>query len=98
MDKQQLAARITGIFETEFEIAPEKLTPDVNLFQDLGLDSLDMVELMFVLQKEFTIQVRDSEEARAIRTLNDVCDFVLAEIAKNAACSDSPPPAVASSQ
>jgi len=85
MDKQQVAARIATLFETEFEIAPDRLLPDAHLFQDLGLDSIDMVEMIVVLQKEFGIQLRDSEEARAIRTLGNLHDFVFNEIGKPAA-------------
>jgi acyl carrier protein len=89
MDKQEVAARIAKIFEEDFEIEPEKLVPEAHIFTDLGLDSIDMVELMIALQKAFTIQIQDSEEARAIRTLDQLCDFVL-KIIENP--SPQPPP------
>jgi len=91
MDKQQVAARIATLFETEFEIAPDRLLPDAHLFQDLGLDSIDMVEMIVVLQKEFGIQLRDSEEARAIRTLGNLQDFVFNEIVKSGAGASPAP-------
>ena len=91
MDKPQVAARIAKIFEEEFEVAPERLTPEAHLFQDLGLDSLDIVEMMVALQKAFGIQLRDSDEARAIRTLNDLHDFVLNEIKKTEGASSNNP-------
>ncbi len=84
MDKQQVSACIIDIFEKEFEVAPERLTPNAHLFQDLGLDSLDIVEMMIQLQKAYGIQLRDSEEARAIRTLDNLIDFVVSEIEKEA--------------
>jgi len=85
MDKQQATARIAMIFETEFEVAPERLVPEAHLFQDLGLDSIDLVEMIGALQKEFGIQLRDSDEARAIRTLGNLQDFVFNEIQKSEA-------------
>jgi len=85
MDKQQVTTRIAAIFETEFEVTPERLVPEAQLFQDLGLDSIDIVEMMVALQKEFGIQLRDSDEARAIRTLADLHNFVLNEIGKQQA-------------
>ncbi|MFA7344889.1 MAG: phosphopantetheine-binding protein [Terrimicrobiaceae bacterium] len=91
MDKQQVNSRIATIFETEFEVAPDRLLPDAHLFQDLGLDSIDVVEMIAALQKEFGIQLRDSEEARAIRTLGNLQDFVFAEIEKSQA-GDGPAP------
>lgn len=91
MDKQQVTARIAAIFETEFEVAPDRLLPDAHLFQDLGLDSIDIVEMIGALQKEFGIQLRDSEEARAIRTFGNLQDFVLNEIEKSEAGDGSAP-------
>ena len=82
MDKQQANSRIATIFEKEFEVAPDRLLPEAHLFQDLGLDSIDIVEMIGALQKEFGIQLRDSEEARAIRTLGNLQDFVFNEIEK----------------
>ena len=82
MDKQQANSRIATIFETEFEVAPDRLLPEAHLFQDLGLDSIDIVEMIGALQKEFGIQLRDSEEARAIRTLGNLQDFVFNAIEK----------------
>jgi acyl carrier protein len=88
MDKQETAARIAKIFVEDFEIAPEKITPDAHIFTDLGLDSLDIVELMVALQKAFAIQIQDGEEVRAIRTVNDLCNFVLKTVGNStAACN-----------
>ena len=91
MDKQEVIDRIAKIFEEDFEVAPERLTPEAHLFQDLGLDSLDIVEMMVALQKAFGIQLRDSDEARAIRTLNDLYEFVLVEINKAATGGEANP-------
>jgi acyl carrier protein len=91
MDKQQVNSRIATIFETEFEIPPDRLLPEAHLFQDLGLDSIDIVEMIGALQKEFGIQLRDNEEARAIRTLGNLQDFVFNEIEKPVD-DDSPAP------
>ena len=76
MDKQEVTARIAGIFAQEFEIAPERITPQAHLFDDLGLDSLDRVEVMVALQEEFSIQAQNTREARSIRTIGDLCEFV----------------------
>jgi acyl carrier protein len=91
MEKQEAVARITKIFVEDFEIAPEKLTPDAHIFTDLGLDSLDIVELMVALQKAFAIHIQDGEEVRSIRSLNDLYDFVLKTVENPpAACATNP--------
>lgn len=55
----------------DFEIAPEKLTLDANLFEDLELDSIDAVDLAVKLQ-EFTEKKISPENFKQIRTVNDV--------------------------
>jgi acyl carrier protein len=63
----------------EFEIEEELLTPDANLYEELDFDSLDAVDLIAALEREFTVKI-DRQEAekqiREIRSLNDVYDFV----------------------
>ena len=93
MDKQQVNTRIAAIFETEFEVAPDRLLPEAHLFQDLGLDSIDIVEMIGAFQKEFGIQLRDSDEARAIRTVGNLQDFVFNEIEKTEAGDSHAPQA-----
>ena len=93
MDKPHVTARIATLFETEFEVAPERLLPEARLFQDLGLDSIDIVEMIGALQKEFGVQLRDSEQARAIRTLGDLQSFVFNEIEKAESGGGSDPQA-----
>ena len=93
MDKLHVTGRIATLFETEFEVAPERLLPEAHLFQDLGLDSIDIVEMIGALQKEFGIHLRDSDEARAIRTLGDLQGFVFKEIEKSESGGGSAPQA-----
>ena len=69
-------ATVNRVFAESFEIEPERLVPEANIFLDLGLDSLDMVDLVVALQKRFAVQVRDDERVRAIRTLGDVYAFI----------------------
>ena len=52
------------------------MVPDANIFLDLGLDSLDTVDLVVAIQKKFGVQIRDDERVRSIRTLGDVYQFI----------------------
>ena len=63
--------KIKDILVAEFECDPARLTPDVNLFSDLDLDSIDAVDLVTRLQNEIGKRV-DPESFRQIRTLRDV--------------------------
>jgi len=77
MNKQEITDKINQVFEESFEIKKEKLLPQANIFEDLGLDSLDVVDLVVALQQKFGIKIRDDQRIRNIRTLEDVYQFVL---------------------
>ena len=67
---------VNKVFEESFEIEKERLVPEAKIFEDLGLDSLDIVDLVVALQKKFAIEIRNDERVRSIRTLGDIYDFV----------------------
>jgi len=76
MNKQDLIAAINKTFVDNLEVEEELLKPEAKLFEELGLDSLDMVDLMVGLQRKFKISLRQSEEMRKIVTLQDLYDFI----------------------
>ncbi len=67
----EIEQKIKDILVTEFECDPNRLTPDVNLFSDLDLDSIDAIDLVVRLQNATGKKV-DPESFRQIRTLRDV--------------------------
>ncbi len=76
MTEQQIIDTINRVFEESFEIEKEKLQPQAHIFTDLGLDSLDIVDLIVALQKSFGVNIRNEESVRNIRTLGDVYQFI----------------------
>jgi acyl carrier protein len=77
MTEQEIITLTNQVFEESFEIEKEKLQPQMNIFEDLGLDSLDVVDLVVALQKKFGVKIRDDERVRSIRTLGDIYQFIL---------------------
>ena len=76
MTEQEIIDTINRVFEESFEIEKEKLQPQAHIFTDLGLDSLDIVDLIVALQKSFGVNIRNEESVRNIRTLGDVYQFI----------------------
>ena len=74
MTREEIVKAVNSAFE-ELEIPEEELTPDQELFKGLGLDSLDMVDVMISLQHKFGVQLRGNEEIKKVRTLNDIYEF-----------------------
>ena len=81
----EIMEKVKKILAQEFELEPAQLSPEANLYVDLGLDSLDSVDLVVALEKEFQFKInreRDEENIRAIRTLNDIVGFIEAKQAE----------------
>ena len=77
MQKDEIIAQVNEVFVEEFEIDADALTPEAQIFQELGLDSLDIVDLIVALQKKFGVNFRSDERIREIRTLNDLYGFIV---------------------
>ena len=74
MTREEIVKAVNSAFE-ELEIPEEELTPDQELFKGLGLDSLDMVDVMISLQRKFGVQLSGNEEIKKVSTLNDIYEF-----------------------
>ena len=60
---------------SQFEIDPESITLETNLIDDLGADSLDVVELIMSLEDEFGIAISD-EDAAQLYTVGRIVDYL----------------------
>ena len=79
MSEKEIAARVEKILIDLFELEKEALTPEASLYEELGLDSLDSVDLVVALEKEFAFKINrqvDEEKIRAIRQLKDIYQFI----------------------
>ncbi|GAF74002.1 unnamed protein product, partial [marine sediment metagenome] len=68
MTEQEIIDMTNQVFRESFEIEEKKLKPQMNIFDDLGLDSLDIVDLVVALQQKFGVKIRNDERVRNIRT------------------------------
>jgi acyl carrier protein len=71
--KDQVSERVVAAL-VEFGEEPENVKPD-SRFEDLDIDSLDLVELAQVIEDEYKIEISDAEMEK-ITTVQDVVDFV----------------------
>lgn len=61
----------------EFELEMSAMTPEAGLKDALGLDSLDAVDMVIVLERAFQFKIREDEGIQKIRTLGDIHRFVI---------------------
>jgi acyl carrier protein len=75
MTRDEIINAVNTVFIEQFELDGSELTPEKKIFDDLGLDSLDIVDLMIGLQRKFGVSLRKNEEIRKIITMGDVYEF-----------------------
>nr|WP_320050706.1 acyl carrier protein [uncultured Desulfuromonas sp.] len=81
MTEQEIITTINTALAEEFELDLDDMTPDVSLYEDLGLDSLDTVDMVIVLEGAFNFKIREEAEVKEIRTLGDIHAFVTKKLA-----------------
>ncbi|XAR48359.1 hypothetical protein NMG60_11031169 [Bertholletia excelsa] len=75
LDKSEVTDRVISIVKNFQKIDPSKVTPTAHFQNDLGLDSLDTVEIVMALEEEFGFEIPDNE-ADKINTINLAVDFI----------------------
>ena len=73
-----VADRVTDIVCDQLGVRREKVTPETSFINDLGADSLDLVELIMSMEEEFDTDISD-EDAEKIQTVQDAINFVKAQ-------------------
>lgn len=66
---------IKEVVVEQLSVNPDEVKPDSKFVEDLGADSLDVVELVMALEEKFDIEIPD-DEAEKIQTLNDVVAYI----------------------
>ncbi len=71
----EIATKVTSIITDKLGVEESQVTPEASFTNDLGADSLDTVELIMELEKEFDLSIPD-EEAEKIVTVGDAIAFI----------------------
>jgi acyl carrier protein len=71
----ETADRVKKIVVEHLGVEPEKVTPEASFIDDLGADSLDIVELVMAFEEEFNVEIPD-DAAEKIATVKDATDYI----------------------
>jgi acyl carrier protein len=72
---EKVKDKVTKIIVDQLGVDEKEITPQASFIDDLGADSLDIVELVMALEEEFDIEISD-EEAEKITKVQEAVDFI----------------------
>lgn len=79
MNKAEIIEKVNEFLVEEFEVSAEKITPEANLKETLELDSLDYIDLVVVIENNFSFKVKP-EDFQGITTFSSFYDYVISKV------------------
>lgn len=75
MERKEIEAKVNEFLVDELEIDESKIFPEASLKDDVGIDSLDFVDIVVIVEKKFGFKIKP-EEMINVKTLNDFYDYI----------------------
>jgi acyl carrier protein len=75
MSSEEVFEKVKGIVVEQLGVTEETVTMEASFIDDLGADSLDIVELVMALEEEFDIEIPDADAEKVV-TVGDVVDYI----------------------
>ena len=75
MSSEEIFEKVKGIIVEQWGVSDSAVNLDASFIDDLGADSLDIVELIMALEEEFDMEIPDTD-AEKISTVNDVVEYI----------------------
>lgn len=80
MNRAEIEAKVKSFLIEDLEVDEEKIKQDATLKEDLGIDSLDLVDIVVIVDKHFGFKIKP-EEMVGIKTLGQFCDYIESKVA-----------------
>jgi len=80
MDRKEIESKVRNFLIDDLEIEEENIFPDAKLKEDMGIDSLDYVDIVVIVEKNFGFKIKPEEMVK-VKTLTDLNDYIESKIA-----------------
>ena len=75
MNRNEIEEKVRNFLIEDLEIDEEKINPDALLKEDLGIDSLDFVDIVVIVERNFGFKIKP-EEMKGVDTYSKFCDYI----------------------
>ena len=75
MERSEIEAKVRKFMIEDLEIDENKITPDAHLMKDMGIDSLDFIDIVVIVEKTFGVKIK-SEEMAGLDTFSKFCYYL----------------------
>lgn len=75
MNRNEIEEKVRNFLIEDLEIDEEKISPDALLKEDLGIDSLDFVDIVVIVERNFGFKIKP-EEMKGVDTYSKFCDYI----------------------
>ncbi len=75
MDRKEIEAKVKEFLIEDLELEEDKIKPEARLKEDIGIDSLDFVDIVVIVEKKFGFKIK-TEEMVNIKTFSQFCDYI----------------------
>ena len=79
MSRQEIEEKVRAFLIDDLEIDEEKITDDAKLKEDMCIDSLDFVDIVVIVEKNFGFKIKP-EEMVGVTTLHQFCDYIESKV------------------
>lgn len=77
MERKEIEEKVKAFLIDELEVEEEKIAPEALLKEDIGIDSLDFVDIVVIVERTFGFKIKpEPEEMAGVKTLSDFCDYI----------------------
>ena len=80
MSREEIEEKVKNFLIEDLEVEPENIAPDAKLKDDLGIDSLDFVDIVVIVERNFGFKIKP-EEMAGVATLSQFCDYIESKVA-----------------
>ena len=79
MERKEIEEKVRNFLIEDLEIDEENIAPEAKLKDDLGIDSLDFVDIVVIVEKNFGFKSKP-EEMQGVVTLSQFCDYIESKV------------------